>query len=192
METVKYVLYLIMKRFYLYRDNKEGLKVLGTLSTLTNKDHIDGIEHLLKDVYINNTKNNKCIWLPDEINYVIYKNNNHIYSICVNGLFFKKYDTHRNIMNMIIEATLVNDDNIFFKTQDITELLKEYQGPFFDFHENFNGVSFNLKNILKGRGIDVHNYKKLNITTVVKHYSHDISEYGDNPYYHIDVRDLFN
>jgi len=116
----------------------------------TIPDSIDKMSALiaLNNIYKDPIKSDSKVFKDDcEKIYISYVLNGDNYKICLLGEPIKKYDINEvDVTNMIIGAYLSSDNSI----RSVTDVLKEFQGPDYNFYENLDGPSFKLVDILKG------------------------------------------
>ena len=105
---------------------------------------------------------------------------NTVYSICIKEPLVYLSKGSGNVMDMILGAYLVKSSSKEFVNEsdsftnsfeiirdevDITTIMKQYQGPEFNFYNNLNGVSYSFKEL-----IDEY-FKRNNLEISLKEYS---------------------
>lgn len=86
-----------------------------------------------------------------------------------NSIIKKLHDSGMQIQNMIEKAELILDLNGKIITRDITKILKELQGPEYNFYENLSGISFKF--------IDLFDVDQLNELKIYNIYSYNLHIY---------------
>lgn len=154
------------------------------ITYISDNTNIEYYKNKLSKIFEVSEENNQVGYIENNNKkvHIDYKLNGIDYSITVLGEIDKKCDHVLEIYNMIQKAELCSSDiNNKVSNINITDILKKFQGPDYNFYENILGTSYLLNDILYDL-VDYKIYNKLKIKTILEDIEIDISEDTDVRY----------